>query len=412
MLRAEVKFLIQDFFKKDGKVIFEVVNVKSFAGYVLHMGYLSGEIKVKEQVVMAINRERRKTVMSNHTFTHILNFGLRKILGNDVDQRGSLVEPQKLRFDFSHNKPMTVDQITKVESICNSFITQNLPVYALEIPLETAKQITSLRAVFGENYPNPVRVISIGKSVEDLVKNPSNPDWIEFSIELCGGTHLQKTGQTSNFIIVSEVGISKGVRRIIAQTGEEAQQTLKRAQELKERMVAAKTLRGEALSSTIAFLTYQLDTLDLSAIDRAQLLKDLDGLISSKLSGKKDTLKELIAKVEEMTTSLDPKTKSVIEIVEAGSDRKALDAAVKALRDKLPEAFIALFSKDDKKVMLMTSVPKNKTSELNAGDCAKTLSNILGGKGGGSAENGQGSGIATKLSEAIQTAREMASKNN
>jgi len=265
--------------------------------------------------------------------------------------------------------------------------------------------------VFGETYPSPVRVISIGKSVEELVSNPSNPDWTGFSIELCGGTHLQTTDQTSNFIIISEVGISKGVRRIIAQTGEEAQQTLKRAQDMKERMTSAKTLRGEALSSTIAFLTYELDTMDLAAVDRAQLLKELDGLIASKVGAKKDTIKEVLAKVEEICTSVGPNATLVVETVEAGSDRKALDAGVKYLREKLPEVCFALFSKDDKKVMLMTSVPKSKSSQLNAGEWAKTISNILGGKGGGSAENGQGGGDSAKLSEAIQTAQGVLGKN-
>lgn len=148
--------------------------------------------------------------MNNHTGTHILNFALRKVLG-EIDQRGSLVAPDRLRFDFSFKTAMKIEEIRKVEEICEKVINDRLNVYAKETPLVVAKAIQGLRAVFDETYPDPVRIVSVGKQIEDLVEDPNGTSGFEYSIEFCGGTHLKKSSHIKKFVITTEEAISKGL---------------------------------------------------------------------------------------------------------------------------------------------------------------------------------------------------------
>ena len=125
---------------------------------------------------------------NNHTGTHILNFALREILGDHIDQRGSLVAPAKLRFDFSHKAQVTTAELEKIEDICNQWIIKNVPVYSKELDLQTARKIPGLRAVFGEVYPDPVRVVTLEYDLDEIVKDVTNPKWRGTSVEFCGGT--------------------------------------------------------------------------------------------------------------------------------------------------------------------------------------------------------------------------------
>src|SRR4029079_13183257 len=145
--------------------------------------------------------------MRNHTATHLLNFALRKMLGGDIDQKGSLVDNEKTRFDFSHDKPLTPEQFRQIEEFVNLQIIRDQPVTAVTMPLAEAKKLPGVRAVFGEKYPDPVRVLLIG---------PDSPDraTADDSIEFCGGTHLRQTGPIGLFSIVSQEGVAKGVRRV------------------------------------------------------------------------------------------------------------------------------------------------------------------------------------------------------
>lgn len=161
--------------------------------------------------------------MKNHTGTHILNFGLRGVLGDTVDQRGSLVAPDRLRFDFSAKGAMTPDELKHTELICNKMIDQSLKVYAKDASLSEAKQINGLRAVFDETYPDPVRIVSIGVSIDDLLNKPPKADGREYSVEFCGGTHLKTSKHVDRLVIVTEEAIAKGIRRVVAVTGHEAE---------------------------------------------------------------------------------------------------------------------------------------------------------------------------------------------
>ena len=163
--------------------------------------------------------QKRRDTMSNHTATHLMNWALREVLGDHVQQKGSLVDPEKTRFDFSHPKALSPAEIERVEKLVNDRIKQNLPVDYQHVPQQDALKINGLRAVFGEKYPDVVRVMSIGPKVDELLANPDNPEWRKYSIEFCGGTHLRQTADIEHFVITAEEAVAKGIRRIVAVTG-------------------------------------------------------------------------------------------------------------------------------------------------------------------------------------------------
>jgi len=182
----------------DGEAEIAVQNVQVYGGYILHTGYLRyGHLSVGHEVTCEYDETRRSPIRSNHTGTHILNYALREVLGNEVNQKGSLVAPEKLRFDFSHKVAVTDAELKKIEDESNRYIHQNMQVFAQDVPLAAAREIEGVRAVFGETYPDPVRVVSIGVEVEDLLKDARNPRWKNVSIEFCGGTHVGLTNGRS-----------------------------------------------------------------------------------------------------------------------------------------------------------------------------------------------------------------------
>lgn len=173
----------------DGQAEFKVGDVQVYNGYVMHVGQMEeGEIKVGDEVTCTYDELRRWPIRNNHTGTHILNYALREVLGDHIDQKGSLVAPTKLRFDFSHGKSITQADLIKIESISNDWIKKAAPVYSKEMSLQEAYKIPGLRAVFGEAYPDPVRVVSIGYPLEEIAKNIESTEWRNASIEFCGGT--------------------------------------------------------------------------------------------------------------------------------------------------------------------------------------------------------------------------------
>lgn len=396
-------------FDGQGKECFTVESVQSYAGYVLHMGKLtSGAIKVGTSLQLHIDGSRRQMVTSNHTSTHILNFALKKVLGNGIDQKGSLVDSEKLRFDFSHNKPLTADEIEAVETICRDLIRQGATVYKQSVPLKLAQSISGVRAVFGETYPDPVVVVSIGKSVADLIANPSNVEWGNLSIEFCGGTHLTNTSEAKDFVILSEVGIAKGVRRIVAWTHDSAKKAFVASEQFKQRLTDASN--ASDLSKEIAVLTADLESFALPATHKPSFQKQIDALVASKLSNKKNLEKAAIARAEEIAkNALESKLLFIVEEIDAGSDKKALSNALQTIKEKCTNAAVMLVSKDAKGISIIASVPKELTSKLSAGDWAKDVAAVCGGKGGGKPESAQASGNdLSKFEDAIQTAKHIA----
>jgi len=217
-------------------LVFEVQDTQRVGSVVMHSGTLAeGELRVGDVVELRVDALRTAT-KKNHTATHVMNWALREVLGDHVQQKGSLVDPDKTRFDFSHPRPMTPEEIERVEALVNERIAQKLPVdWDEKVPLDVALSINGVRAVFGEKYPDPVRMVCCGVAVEKLRKDPAKAEWREFPIELCGGTHCKSTGEIECFAIVSEEAVAKGIRRVVGITGDAAQRAIETGTELLQR---------------------------------------------------------------------------------------------------------------------------------------------------------------------------------
>ena len=229
----------------------DVSSVALYGEFALHRGRFTGEISVGDKVRTCVDYEKRRLITPNHTFTHVLNLALWKILGDKVNQRGSEVDAQKLRFDFSHNSQVTPAEIKDIEKICQDYVETGRPVYAETVDLNKASEINSLRAVFGEKYPNPVRVVSIGAEVPKLMADPKSEEWNDYSIEFCGGTHLKNTAEAEAFEILEETSTSVGVRRIVAVTKDIARNARKEGETLLSKTTEAESAADEELSSIL-----------------------------------------------------------------------------------------------------------------------------------------------------------------
>ncbi len=232
---------------------FGVETTKSVAGYTLHIGRLrSGRIEVGQTVTATT--AKRNDIEKNHTVTHLANWALREVLGDGVQQKGSLVDAEKLRFDFTHGKALSDEELSRVEALVNEKIAACLPVYTELVPQLDAMKIAGLRAVFGEKYPPVVRVVSIGAPVRDLLADPANTRWRQFSVEFCGGTHLVGSGDASQFALVTEESVSKGIRRIVGLTGKAAAVADGAAQRAAASIEQARSAPEAELSGFIASL--------------------------------------------------------------------------------------------------------------------------------------------------------------
>ncbi|KAF8560160.1 hypothetical protein OG21DRAFT_33874 [Imleria badia] len=263
----------------DGACDFEVMNVQVYSGYVLHTGHLKyGQLDVGDDVISSYDELRRWPLRSNHTATHILNFSLREVLGDHIDQKGSLVAPTKLRFDFSHKAQIALPELAKIESMSVDWIKKNVRVYSKDVDLKSGFKIPGLRAVFGETYPDPVRVVVLGYDVDDITKDLENPRWRSTSIEFCGGTHVAKTGDIKDFVIIEESGIAKGIRRITVITGQEAQEATRLANEFKSRLDVLETSSGNEKDAGLKALTVELGQADISVLVKADLKERLGAI--------------------------------------------------------------------------------------------------------------------------------------
>ncbi len=257
----------------DGVAEFKVLDVQAYGGYIVHNGYLDyGHLKAGDEVICEYDELRRQPIRNNHTGTHILNHALRQHLGDDINQKGSLVDQEKLRFDFSHKAQVTLPELKKIENSSNDYIKQNCKIYAKDVDLDVAKGIYGVRAVFGETYPNPVRVVSVGVEVDTLLENPSNPEWMNVSVEFCGGTHVDQTGQIKDLVIVEESGIAKGIRRIIAYTGDAAHEVQGLALEFGKRIESIEKMpHGPEKEAEIKATQQDLNQLTISTLAKEDL---------------------------------------------------------------------------------------------------------------------------------------------
>ncbi|MEC9373988.1 MAG: alanine--tRNA ligase, partial [Planctomycetota bacterium] len=395
---------------------FRIEDTQIFGGYVLHIGRIvKGEIRINDEAQIELEKNRRQSVMAHHTATHLLNFALRETLGDRVDQKGSLVAPDRLRFDFSHSAAVSAEEIDRAESIVRAQIEADLPVCADTAPLPLAKKVKGLRAVFGETYPDPVRVVSIGAPISALVQDPDSDDWRKLSIEFCGGTHLPTTGAAGAFAVIEESAVSKGVRRMVALTGKGAESALAAAASIEQRLDKAAKLDDAALESEATTILALLESETLPVVRRRAIAAKLEALQDRLKAAKKQAAKaDRAAAVDAARDIAQSASGPVIveELPGAGADRAALLGALDSIRAAHPQSAVMLLGvdHDESKVVIVANVPRNLIDTgLKAGDWVRAASEACGGKGGGRPDSAQGGGSQPdKLTEAIAAAKDHA----
>ncbi|NRA84153.1 MAG: alanine--tRNA ligase [Gammaproteobacteria bacterium] len=327
---------------------FKVTDTTKVGKVFAHRGVMiAGDLSIGESATATIDTERRNNIGLNHSVTHILHAVLRQELGDHVTQKGSLVEAEKLRFDFSHFEGVTTAQLIKVEQLVNAHIRLNVPVVTKVTDIEAAKEAGAM-ALFGEKYDDEVRVVSMG----------------ELSVELCGGTHVTNTGDIGLFKIVSEAGIAAGVRRIEAITGSYA---LEHIQALETKLAtAAAVLKSEP--ATVVEKTQAL-------VDKARALEKELNELKAQLASQKgasllDSVQE-ISGVKVLVAQLD------------GVDSKTLRGSVDELKNKLGSGIVMLAVADGGKISLIAGVTKDLIGKVKAGELVNMVAQQVGGKGGG-----------------------------
>ncbi|WP_028694592.1 alanine--tRNA ligase [Pseudomonas cremoricolorata] len=342
-----------------GGARFEVRDTTKTGGAFLHHGIMArGALAQGAEVQARVEAQVQQATSLNHSATHLLHEALRQVLGEHVQQKGSLVDSQRLRFDFSHFEAVKPEQIKALEDIVNREIRRNTEVLTEETDIETAKRKGAM-ALFGEKYGDTVRVLSMGG---------------DFSVELCGGIHAKRTGDISVFKIISEGGVASGVRRIEAVTGAAALAYLNAAEEqVKE---AAQLVKGNRDNL--------IDKLSAVLERNRQLEKQLEQLQAKAASAAGDDLSNAAVAV---------KGAKVLAARLDGQDGKALLALVDQLKNKLGHAVILLGSEHEGKVVLVAGVTKDLSSQLKAGDLMKQAAAAVGGKGGGRPDMAQGGGV-------------------
>ncbi|GJC30275.1 alanine--tRNA ligase [Acinetobacter sp. KAM398] len=341
--------------------IFEVQDTKKSGGAFVHQGIVTmGSLKAAQTVEAIVKADIREATARNHSATHLLHAALRQVLGAHVQQKGSLVASDILRFDFANDQPVSFEQLQEIERLVNAEVIANTAVSTELLDIEAAKAKGAMM-LFGEKYGDEVRVLSMGSIIED--KN--------FSIELCGGIHVKRTGDIGLFKIISEGGVAAGVRRIEAITGSKAVEAVQ------------KTERD--INSINALLKAQKDqTLEkvTSLVDTASSLQKQIEQLNQKLAHFQAN--ELLSQVQELAGRT-----TLITTVQ-NMDAKSLRNLHDGVKSKLDQSVIVLAGVEGDKVSLIASVAPDFTATIKAGDIIKHLATELGGKGGGKPDLAQG----------------------
>jgi alanyl-tRNA synthetase len=355
--------------------------------HVAHIGSAEGHLEIGDRVELDVSAARIPT-MKNHSATHLMNWALREVLGEHVQQKGSLVDPEKTRFDFSHNEPVTSDQIRRIEDLVNEGVYKSRPVYALEAPQGEALKINGLRAVFGEKYPPLVRVVSIGVPVEELLKRPDNPEWREYSVEFCGGTHVRQTGEIGFFKIVETSAVAKGVRRVTAITAEGAMNYVRT---LEQQMHAA----AEMLKVPP----------DQVAERIGKLLEEIKALRKQKETSAVGDIRQIRQQLVHNAEKMNGVALILAEVpdVPVPQLREMMDY----FRAEIPSGVFVVGARGEGTCMLMASVTDDLVHRgLSAGEIVKTIAPTVGGSGGGKPTLAQAGGKEPeKIGAALDQAR-------
>jgi alanyl-tRNA synthetase len=351
--------------------IFEVSDTQKVGSAFVHLGQLAkGNVKIGASLTAKIDAQQRQATARHHSATHLLHAALREVLGDHVKQKGSLVNPERLRFDFVHFEPMTVEQIAQVEYIVNQQILFNSQVNTQLMDLDEAMQSGAM-ALFGEKYDKKVRVLSMGQD--------------NFSVELCGGTHVRHTGDIGLCKIIAETGIAAGVRRIEAVTGQKALEWVSRAEH---------TL--QSVSSLLKTAPNQLE-------ERVQQLLEHNRHTEKELQ----RLKAKLASSQGSDLSSQAVDINGIKVLAAnveGIEVKQLRDTLDQLKNKLGTAAIVLATVKDDKVSLVAGVTKDATDRIKAGELVNHVAKQVGGKGGGRPDMAQAGGNdPSQLDAALQS---------
>lgn len=341
--------------------IFEVQDTKKSGNAFVHQGIVTmGNLKVTQNVEATVKAELRAATARNHSATHLLHAALRQILGSHVQQKGSLVASDILRFDFANDQPVTFEQLQQIERLVNAEVIANTAVTTELLDIETAKTKGAMM-LFGEKYGSEVRVLSMGSVIEE--KN--------FSVELCGGIHVKRTGDIGLFKITSENGVAAGIRRIEAVTGTKALELVQKADsdihQINSLLKAQKDQTVERVQT---------------AVENVSALQKQIEQLNQKLANFQAA--ELLSQVQTVAG------RSTLITTVQGMDAKSLRNLHDSTKSKLDHAVIVLAGVDGDKVSLIASVAKDFTSSIKAGDIIKHLATELGGKGGGKPDLAQG----------------------
>jgi alanyl-tRNA synthetase len=337
---------------------FTVVDTQKRGSVHSHLGkVINGLIKVGDKLAAKVDEPRRKAIKANHSATHLLHAALRQILGKHVQQKGSLVAPDRLRFDFSHNAPVTADELRKIENLVNEEIRRNAEAETRELPYDVAIAEGAI-GLFGEKYEKEVRVLRFGP----------------FSMELCGGTHVDRVGDIGLFKIVSEGGVQAGVRRIEAVTAQGAYDYV--------------TATDQIVKDLAGLLRGTRDDVRTKVTDALERIRQLEK--------ENRSLKDKLASGQGTDLSAGARDIAGVKLVAAqvdGADAGALRNAVDQLKDKLKSAVIVLASVDaSNKITLVAGVTADQVGKVKAGELVGNVAGQVGGKGGGRPDFAQAGG--------------------
>ena len=348
---------------------FEVKDTQKQKGIFLHVGVLEqGSLSIGDEVSTQIDDTRRQSIKLNHSATHLMHDELRKVLGDHVQQKGSLVDDEKLRFDFSHFQPLTNEELRQIEDKVNLQIRMNIETSAEEMSIDDAKE-TGAMMLFGEKYGDSVRVLRIGSE----------------SVELCGGIHVERAGDIGLFKIVMETGVASGVRRIEAVTGEKALQRFHQdEQQLDQLAQMIKSGRDDVLQ--------KVDQMQQNQRKLEKELEQIKSKLASQAGGDLASQAKEIQGIKVLAANME------------GADVKTLRDTMDQLKNKLGQAAIVLASVNGDKITLIAGVTKAETSKLKAGELVNMVAQQCGGKGGGRPDMAQAGGTEPeKLAAALES---------
>ena len=363
----------------DANTRFIVKDTQQLADAILHLGVVeTGDLHVGLAAQAKVDAELRRATVLNHSATHLLHAALRQVLGTHVQQKGSLVDEHRLRFDFSHAEPVSPEEIRQLETLVNAQIRANLPVAAKITSLEEAKRSGAI-ALFGEKYGEQVRVLSMG----------------DFSIELCGGTHVNRSGDIGLCKIVTEIGVAAGVRRIEAITGATALAWLQAQED-----------RLQRIAHTVKTGVDQAETKISQLVEHNRKLEKELRQLSTQLAGQAaGDMTSQVVTIEGL---------NVLAVKLDGADRKTLLDTMDQLKNKLGSAAIVLATVDGQKISLAAGVTKDQIKRIKAGDLVNHVAQQVGGRGGGRPDLAQAGGnnpaaLAAALDSVVDWVRQQLS---